>query len=1722
MKITGDQDFSFKAMDSTNTSYLYSGYINKPLLPDKVTGYYDFIGRPIVDTSGNIVGQNRRIRKKARPDINYTLTATGWAVSGIYETPHGISYNDTNFSSKAGKTGDYNFYMAFYGPGYYQSRAGELLTFGELSPGLVRPSKTQIDDLSSLEALKIFGLRLVPKINASKAPFYACKDLGSLQRVHEGTHDCPLLFQPAFKFEMLAADLTAGTYLGGIGGNPYNHNPLPSPYDRGVFVASSLYKSEYKKLQAGQGGCYYKDVNAISGSSGSSGTGGSAGSAGSAGNPDSRPEPAFDIRSATNTTGATPQGGAKSNKQLYLGSRSLDGNASVCSAGADGEDSSVAAYLEDGAGNSPPHSEPLNRDDVTSMPFEGIDLSYNSKSAYWHYVFKNNHFSLPFRNTSETLSMVETSIDVFENEDHWWEYRECPENVDFLNHAFGNNITACPMNYLDVPYYASIGKFGYFGTRFQDTWRFVDNEDVPSEWEDVDECDPSSLCGPADGFIYKSSDTDPFAPSSGVTFKIDLEWKNTQSGAQIFNSAFVLKSGDKIYFTQNADDSVDLYVDPFVGSNYDLGILKNFSVSGGPNYFDSYKLSKLVQQRHIDYPFVLKDPNKALKANEEYYSHGANYAAIPTDKDYNNLIKLSSIEKNNYGFSISDQVIFLRLNYDIIVTSPEYIALEATDSSFKVNFNSFVFNHLNYNSSALYFSDVPKGLSYSEKDSPLSIFSNGLGADFQNLVEKYGYIKVTRLVGSATDMLSDLNGGVIDTAWYNSLVNNKIARISSRYHVNIGKGKPVDLFPEGVITFSFERASDFATGDFMKYHSVPNSKHLQDPVTKLYQEIPSTDLRYFHTAFSTQSEADLFYKNKFLPKQSIFGALSNDPVEFNVTSQSRSFYLGYLNPRGCQKELPKGSSNLLKIINQPSVGIWTNYAPESYPDPLNNSASPPRTFYEQGGAMDRNFSCFSPLFLQQPINTITKSWLPATFRIFALDYHSIPEDKIIENSRQNGIGRPEIAYWLKKIKAIDSKGNNLYPLKYKWYRIANANIPEYLKTKKESLLQPSDPTGDWYCFEGDDSPECTVVTPKECLDLQGGAATFPTAIDNLSVFAGPNIAIADGFHYFCRVIGRFGWRDSELAKITCDPTIEMEFAYTNSAMTGPSTFSTPLGVSVSFTGNGFRKDPNAVFEDVEERIWNPGNDCESWRYIGPEGTGGKTRVWTPGSVRDPLGKTIRKSHWTAFGVLSKAITSNEDLCKKFYAKRALPYCDLLVDSQGQLTGTSYNGVALVSPDLIHRTAADTATLTFNSRSGLIASRMRHIGELYPAPSIYSSRSSLFPGNGLPSVQPAHFQFENYLGLIKKFSRLDVDGPSSVMGVPTIQAIGGGHLPDLIKEVQNRIFNGPGGPRVISGPECGYTQPSFGRFMHFYVETFSTFYSLCSTGPKPKKVKNLSHIAGGLRADHAGLQFNWLGRPKNARLKRESMPGPYGFQWKVERHNRDRSGNGMSLGFWSYFWEERIDNMYDAAAVVGALKRLNPSPGKTASADSVRVKRGEAFTSLDPDNIAMMSNGVKALAAVDAFRNVRFGLDLGPKLGCGGIRVKDEPYYKPTQEVYEYSKTSSSSLIELRDFGCNGVNESDCFLPCVSLKWPDGFSPKGKKMMGATLTTCADCDESLVTTSFPSSSNEKKIWRKKISACSDGHRDACNYITPTIHLGVDCWPAGTNPAGSSAVAAILGS
>lgn len=135
----------------------------------------------------------------------------------------------------------------------------------------------------------------------------------------------------------------------------------------------------------------------------------------------------FDIRSMVNAAPASldsnTAGQASDQKlQALLGGAGGGAAFSVCYGEADGVDSSSQSY--DTSNLSTLHST-SNATDQSSLPFDMSNNSSASQNFYWHYAFRNNHYSLPFSNTSEANVMIQSNNGA--NEEHWWNYRECPE-----------------------------------------------------------------------------------------------------------------------------------------------------------------------------------------------------------------------------------------------------------------------------------------------------------------------------------------------------------------------------------------------------------------------------------------------------------------------------------------------------------------------------------------------------------------------------------------------------------------------------------------------------------------------------------------------------------------------------------------------------------------------------------------------------------------------------------------------------------------------------------------------------------------------------------------------------------------------------------------------------------------------------------------------------------------------------------------------------------------------------------------------------------------------------------------------------------------------------------------------------------------------------------------------------------------------------------------------
>jgi hypothetical protein len=238
-------------------------------------------------------------------------------------------------------------------------------------------------------------------------------------------------------------------------------------------------------------------------------------------------------------------------------------------------------------------------------------------------------------------------------------------------------------------------------------------------------------------------------------------------------------------------------------------------------------------------------------------------------------------------------------------------------------------------------------------------------------------------------------GGTIDTGFYYKMANESSQRIRTRYMENLVKGNPIDLFPLNSITFATDKAQDYiespqwnkSVGGF----SIDN--------------LPEIPRRYFEGAYSNVGLAS---------------GLS-DKLQSLADSQTDFYYPGFFQN--------------LKVAKDSFMPRYSQVVSGKILDELGRSFSPSGWLavgYHGVGGLDSNFSCFTPIFVQHPVPvTFCKIGQKPTFRTLAVDYHTIPEDKI---SRRY----PEIMYWCEKLKLLDCQKNYLYPLSYVWYRAPKA------------------------------------------------------------------------------------------------------------------------------------------------------------------------------------------------------------------------------------------------------------------------------------------------------------------------------------------------------------------------------------------------------------------------------------------------------------------------------------------------------------------------------------------------------------------------------------------------------------------------------------------------------------------------------------------------------------
>jgi hypothetical protein len=291
---------------------------------------------------------------------------------------------------------------------------------------------------------------------------------------------------------------------------------------------------------------------------------------------------------------------------------------------------------------------------------------------------------------------------------------------------------------------------------------------------------------------------------------------------------------------------------------------------------------------------------------------------------------------------------------------------------------------------------------------------------------------------------------------------------------------------------------------------------------------------------------------------------------------------------------------------------------------------------------------------------------------------------------------------------------------------------------------------------------------------------------------------------------------------------------------------------------------------------------------------------------------------------------------------------------------------------------------------------------------------------------------------------------------------------------------------------------------------------------------------GLRQTNSAIQYFWLGQPNNVYLERRPMYGPYAYQWRVRRHNRDRNGNGISEGFYSMGWDSRYSLLYDAPAVYGLYVKKKASQSYQVRANNVTAMRKERFP-----------NGIDYAT----FRSAWFGVQ--------GTEGTSRPYGNFTCNSavggamcdYIDAAVSLGETPDFEAYSCSfkQLKAGTCFDPCISMRYGQGFFPGGKKQdlfgnqetktrlvpmanfkSGTRGLMWEEQSKVEADTFFrsPTYTPHRMIWSglstegispirieqiAGISPCEDGGSDHCNYLTPTIHMNTSSIPITSGSA-----------
>ncbi|MSR88012.1 MAG: hypothetical protein EXS69_02555 [Candidatus Zambryskibacteria bacterium] len=1676
--------------------------------------------------------------------------------------PHGVSamtYRPTT-DRKMGILADYNFHQAFHPVGYYSPPFGETPTIEVITDtisSISKPTSSGPCPYNPQEDFQLFGMITTQnRVNSLTA------NMG-FRPIFEPSEECPPEILPRHPFySSVTMALSAGTMMhgpsgegGGIGGNFYNDNPIPASIDtKNIFHAkiSPWDLISVRDPQLPEGGYrYYYRI-------------------------DAKKHPIPIIPSKPNHD--------KLNNTLCK-ARSLETN-TLPGIGF------VGLQLGSAQGFHAAMNDQYN--------FGGYD-AWNM----WHFYFRYNHWNYPFQGSHDDAPRLvgKGKFDTQVAEEHWWEHRQCADTNDFLPWTTSTTIKACPSDYFDVPYYSTIKRFGFYGTRFQNACKKID-------------------------FIQ-----------TGRNGEIVADFPN--------QSAETVPTGT--LFEEGEDDILDL-LDP--GSSTSLN-----------SEYDNLLSIANQEEKFADF----------YASNKAFFLWG-NYSGVIVDNRLKPLVDNNKFSELLSGLKRDFDRVFHNIHNFISGGHNAFIMLSTFNKNRRPVIGAKFSSENNFALTADYWNNF-------DKEARETLTGKAELEAYDEVLMKY---TMHIAVGSDYDL--------INADWYDNFIKEKEKRIRTRYFENKVNGFPIDLFPTNQITLSSEEAwKNMGFDNKQGLDSVPsgNSGWLRSSYGDFFTRdiLPTTDKRYFYGAYFHSGEGH----------EALHNPVNAGIVRYFQRGKPANFYAGFLNNIKCGADLPPAINEMAIITG---VVSGTGVAAQTLPFDLVNSgmvlglsigrdangqfvltgsgqaptsgyAGIPKLGYsippfQNVGKLSSNFSCFSPIFTQEPIDTICKIGQAPTFRVEAVDYHSIPEDKM-KNARYS-----EINYWTSKLKLTDKNNRNLYPLKYKWYRVKNrltsrgwavgkedlvtdiqktkafdhapiktgyalsviestighpinwapeidvelsdpagwtkANIleigtignpprqqvvprnshqpdvgdrteivfnPEYRTLYANPMAEEASITGDWDCLEGDNSKECTVCHPKESVFYNG--TSFVTGItmnplENNTFIKGAKIDDDEQYSYFCVISGRFGHRMSELASLKLEKFVTFDMsmmvglpvelgglyvkkegyipllaAYANGGVIAewnrqtvvfsyskqtPQTVArfvrevdypyVPVEASVSLNSQffGFRKDQYVLNEQVIEENINMSNNCVSYSFVGPEGWRGYLRSYTPSTQAAVNGVVSKRSHWKDYGPLltlrKDELTQTEgDL---LYGVKTLPTCTnhVMHNLNKGVTSTTSVMVKLAqrgftggrpgnsfrAAKVRHKNVGQKAFVTNNSRVGLRSFQYEGIPQLYPP-----GAAGIRTGGGTHSV--GIWQFHNNIGSIKRFGvghqvpdvDITVDASrsfnvnTSPAGSPRASAETQDHRV-IAAHTFKQLFGGSS-----LGGDCGFHPEAVGANLLYFVENFQRFYIGCSAkGTAKGRTRNFSYTVPGLRFGTSIVQYNWLGKPSSTYLKRKIKAGPYAYEWKVIRHNRDRRGNGWSEGFWSSFWEKKM-YLYDQPAVYGLYPTGHIEPNYKAKVKQLKLLRLSAERATDLQIARLEGEAerekVKVLlgllgwsrpallvrivlrllyeqirlsdrARADLFGKtrltfVRVGPAKGPKNSCGGMRVacaavgangEDQLFRSPETGLLQKAAVCEWLDLALHigptprtSYGCTKENldKGICFDPCLSLKYTQGFYPGGKKL-----------------------------------------------------------------------------